>query len=120
MLVLETWQDGNGVDECFVGNMTTYLPLHSKPTLEYLRGIWGSYKVICMFKIDGRTPEFKTKVAFNHPDNVPEPQIAWKWQPIDDIRVRKCRTLTVLANAHFSQSTSSPIHLKIIFTQLPC
>lgn len=86
LLVLELWDDKAGRDECFVGTMKTYLPLHYKEQRDNLTEVWGNYQLICQKTVIGQDPEYVSRLALNDPRNAPKLQMAWRYQPLDDIR----------------------------------
>ena len=86
LLVLETWEKKNGDTEDFVGNMTTYLPLHYKPMRQTLTETWGNYGMLKKWKVMGRNPEYKSQVPYGSDSNPETSQYALLYQPIDAIR----------------------------------
>eukprot|EP01052_Picozoa_sp_SAG31_P026523 SAG31_NODE_2409_length_5754_cov_2.321485_2_plen_1028_part_00 len=86
LLILETWELGQGNDEQFVGNLSTYLPLHHKLSREYLTEVWGNYGLLFKCKVVVKQQEFDGKIAYHDPDNVPTGQFGPLYQPIDEIR----------------------------------
>ena len=76
-----------GLNEAYVGSLKVYFPLHHEPELEYLRTHWGTFGLMCIPWIKGKTQEgFGTASYYEQCGDNFARHISMYWTPVDTIR----------------------------------
>ena len=83
---MAAWDESDGKHESFIGSLSSYFPLHFTPNRERLVKLWGNYSMLVRCRVSGRSPEYRTHLAYNDPKSQDEHQAAWLWQPIGELR----------------------------------
>jgi hypothetical protein len=89
--ILEAWDATPiGKAEVFLGDLTTYFPLHHKPTLQHLTEAWGNtaHLTICSKRIfvNAKETENISHYSYYDPLNEGVLQAAIFYQPIEEVR----------------------------------
>ena len=81
--------DNGSQSENFAGEFLSYFALHDKKTLADLQKRWGSFIFmdggLTVFVKD-KDPEHLGMYSMYHPMNAGKTQLAFTWQPLDEIR----------------------------------
>ena len=48
--VFESWQEGVGREEVFIGSLKDFFPVHAEAELEYLKRDWGRFGILYLFR----------------------------------------------------------------------
>jgi len=84
---VQGWYDEFGTSEKFTGSLKTFFPTHDPEELRFFLSKWAKKELVYKMYTTGKTNEGKyTTGAYYCDQNVKKQQLAFRYQPIDEIR----------------------------------